>query len=82
MGEEPVASEHADRRERSGLLEEVGGTGNDLDVMLAVQGARRLAVEIEDGVVVAAHDQQRGGPARPRASERPSRAARLERRSR
>jgi len=46
------------------LLEQAGGTGNDGQLVLARQLLPGLAVQVEDGFIAAADDEQRGRPHR------------------
>src|ERR1035437_4367556 len=74
---EPVAGEFGRGLQRAGFLEEVGGTGDDSKAVLAAKLCLGLAVEVEDGVVLTAHNEQGGSGHRgePRAGEVGSAAA-------
>jgi hypothetical protein len=74
MPGEPAGREVRHLLERSGLLEQVGRPGNDLDPALAPELCVSLAVEVEDDLVRAAYDQQVG--AWTSASRRPARSGR------
>src|SRR5438045_242483 len=45
---EPSASQPRDRLERAGLLEQMRGTGDDLQLLLAAESVERLAVQGND----------------------------------
>ena len=65
MSGQPVAGEPGCGGERAGLLEQVGGSRNHDQVILAAQFRLGGTVEAEHCMVVAADDQQRGRPHQP-----------------
>lgn len=56
----PVGGALLDGLERARFFEEVRGVGHDLKLGLAAQLRQRLAVELDDDVIVTADDQQSG----------------------
>jgi hypothetical protein len=58
MAEEPLLRQLYHAFERARLLEKVSGPGNDLQLGLATQPAKRRAIERENVGIGAAHDQQ------------------------
>src|SRR5205823_2981928 len=57
--EEPGGRERGDLIERTVLLEQVGSARDDLEPMLAAQLRRCVTVEVDDGGVAPADDEQR-----------------------
>src|SRR5208283_5672994 len=58
--DEPVAGDFSDALQRSRLLEEMGGAGDDVEARLAAKPTQRPSVELEHFMIEAADDQQRG----------------------
>jgi hypothetical protein len=58
---EPLAGILCDLIERAGLLEEVGGAGDDDELVLDAQQGCGLAVHLDDGHIPPAHDEQGRG---------------------
>jgi hypothetical protein len=57
----PVPAEIDHNVERPGFLEQMGGSGNDLQSLLTGKFRERGAVDFKHGVVKCADDQQGGG---------------------
>src|SRR5215218_5656087 len=62
VAREPAGGQPRDLLERSRLLEEVRGTGYDLQPLLHAKLIERFLVHADHGHVVAADDQERGRP--------------------
>jgi len=62
---EPSGCQRGDGVERTGFLEQVRGSGDDLELRLAPKLPKRLAVQADDRNIVTSHDEQ-GGALNPR----------------
>ena len=58
MRRKPIAGEARDFVERTGLFEQMRSAGYDRELVVAVQLCGGVNVQVEDHLVVAAHDEQ------------------------
>lgn len=59
MLDEPIAGDPSDLLQRSRLLEQVGGAGDDIETRFAAKPPQRPSIEFEHFVIIAADDQKR-----------------------
>jgi len=67
VADEPRRGELGDLLERARLLEEMRRARDDGELVLAAQEGRGLAVELENGLIVASDDEERGRTDEPQA---------------
>src|SRR4051812_34326817 len=58
---EPIARKLGHLLERARFRKEVGSSGNDLKLLYAAEFAKSLTVQVNDHIIISAHDEQRGG---------------------
>src|SRR6266567_7772603 len=57
MKQEPIARQFCDLLQRAWFFKEMGRTGNDLQLYFAAHLITSLFVEVDDDLVLAAHDE-------------------------
>lgn len=60
MSGEPVSGQAGDLLERASFLEQVGGSGHDLDLVFCFKQGGGLAVEVDHRLIASADDQEGG----------------------